>query len=121
MRAPRPQVRRSVPLLGALLSLAGLHDVANAAGSDAHTNASVHVVTIENLQFKPATLTVRAGDRITWINKDLFPHTATGPKGTFDSASIPAGGSWSLVTRESGTFAYTCAFHPTMKAILTVR
>jgi plastocyanin len=64
---------------------------------------------------------VRRGDRITWINKDLMPHTATGPKGTFDSASIPADGSWSLVAGSTGTFEYRCAFHPTMKATLTVR
>ena len=73
------------------------------------------------MQFKPATLSVHRGDRITWMNKDLFPHSATGPKGTFDSASIPAGGSWTFVAGESGTFAYTCIFHPTMKATLTVR
>lgn len=118
---PTARIGRSVLLLGTLLSIASLRENAHAAGSDVHAIAAVHVVTIEGLQFKPATLTVRVGDRITWINKDLFPHTATGPKGTFDSASIPAGGSWSLVTRESGTFSYTCAFHPTMKATLTVR
>jgi plastocyanin len=66
-------------------------------------------------------LTVRRGDRITWMNKDLFPHSATGPKGTFDSTSIPAGGSWTFVADKAGTFAYTCIFHPTMKATLTVR
>jgi plastocyanin len=73
------------------------------------------------MQFKPAALTVHRGDRITWVNKDLFPHTTTGPRGTFDSTSIPAGASWSFVAAEAGTFAYTCAFHPTMKATLTVR
>ena len=73
------------------------------------------------MQFKPAALSVRRGDRITWVNEDLFPHTATGSKGTFDSASIPAGGSWSYVAAEAGTVTYTCTFHPTMKATLTVR
>jgi plastocyanin len=111
----------SAPLLGALLALAGLHDRAHAAGADSHAKPAVHVVTIEGMQFKPSTLSVRQGDRITWMNKDLFPHSATGPKGTFDSASIPAGGSWTLVAGESGTFSYTCLFHPTMKATLTVR
>jgi plastocyanin len=78
-------------------------------------------VTIEGMQFKPAALTVRRGDRITWVNRDLFPHTATGTRGVFDSTSIPAGSSWSYVATESGTVTYTCAFHPTMKATLTVR
>jgi plastocyanin len=29
-------------------------------------------VTIENLQFSPAELAVRRGDRIVWVNKDFF-------------------------------------------------
>ena len=115
------RVRDSAPLLGALLALAGMHDVACAPESTAHAKPAVHVITIEGMQFQPAALTVHRGDRITWMNKDLFPHTATAPKGTFDSTSIPAGGSWSFVAGESGTFAYSCGFHPTMKATLTVR
>ena len=67
------------------------------------------------------TLGVRRGDRITWVNKDLFPHTATGIHGTLDSPDIPAGGSWSYVASGSGTVAYACTFHPTMKATLTIR
>ena len=114
-------VRGSAPVLGALLAFAGMRYNAYAAGNDAHAKPAVHVVTIEGLQFQPATLTVRRGDRITWMNKDLFPHSATGPKGTFDSTSIPAGGSWTFVADKAGTFAYTCIFHPTMKATLTVR
>jgi plastocyanin len=110
------------PLLGALLAIGGLHNNdASGAASNAHAKAAAHVVTIEGMQFKPAALTVRRGERITWVNKDLFPHTATGPQGTFDSTSIPAGASWSFVAVEAGTVTYTCAFHPTMKATLTVR
>lgn len=114
-------LRVGTPLLGALLAFAALHDHAYGTAVEAHAKPAVHVVTMEGLQFSPATLTVRRGDRITWVNKDLFPHTATGPKGTFDSASIPAGGSWTFVAGEPGTFVYTCTFHPTMKATLTVR
>ncbi len=56
------------------------------------------------------------------MNKDLFPHSATGPKGTFDSASIPAGGSWSFVARRNRHVRlYVRSFTPTMKATLTVR
>ena len=115
------RVRSGAPLLGALLALAGLREDVRGAASDAYAKPAVHVVTIEGMQFEPAALTVRRGDRITWVNKDLFPHTATGPNGTFDSTSIAASGSWSFVAAESGTLAYTCAFHPTMKATLTVR
>jgi plastocyanin len=113
--------QRSAPLLGALLACAGMHYSARAAGSNAHAEPAVHVITIEGMQFHPAALTVRRGDHIIWMNKDLFPHSATGPKGSFDSASIPAGSSWTFVAEKAGAFTYTCSFHPTMKATLTVR
>jgi plastocyanin len=76
-------------------------------------------VTIENLQFNPPQLTVRRGDHVVWVNKDLFPHTATG-RG-FDSGSIAPNASWTFVAAQPGEYAYWCAFHPTMKAELTIR
>jgi plastocyanin len=80
-----------------------------------------HTVTIENMQFNPPALTVHQGDRIVWVNKDLFTHTATAPK-VFDSGSIAAGASWTYVADKSGEYAYGCTFHPTMKAkIITVQ
>ena len=80
-----------------------------------------HTVTIENMQFTPATLTVARGERIVWVNKDLFPHTATAADGAFDSKAIAAAASWSFVAAKPGAYAYGCTFHPTMKARLTVR
>ena len=79
-----------------------------------------HTVTIEGMQFNPQELIVHQGDRIVWVNKDLFPHTATAAK-VFDSGSIAANGSWSYVATKSGEYAYGCTFHPTMKAKLTVQ
>jgi plastocyanin len=80
-----------------------------------------HVVVMEELRFRPASLTVQRGDRVTWVNRDLFPHTATADGHAFDSKDIAPNASWTLVVREAGTFAYACAFHPMMKGILTVQ
>ena len=91
----------------------------SAAAAAAGAGAS-HTVTIENMQFNPAQLTVHRGDRIVWVNKDLFPHTATADKG-FDSGSIAANASWSYVASKSGEYAYHCTFHPTMKGKITVQ
>ena len=74
---------------------------------------------MENLQFNPPRLTVRPGDRVVWVNKDMFPHTATGT--AFDSGSIAPNASWGFVAGQPGEYAYGCTFHPTMKAELTVR
>ena len=82
--------------------------------------ATQHTVTIEGLMFKPPILAVSRGDRINWVNKDLFPHTVTADGGAFDSHQIAPGGSWSYVAGKTGEYAYRCTLHPTMAARLTV-
>ena len=82
--------------------------------------ARTHTVTIENMRFEPADLTVRPGDTIVWVNHDLFPHTATATGGGFDSRPIDAGSSWQFTPRTPGEMAYVCTLHPTMKATVRV-
>ena len=76
---------------------------------------------MEGLGFSPSELTVHPGDRVTWMNKDLFPHTVTAVDGTFDSKTVPANEQWTLVVSKTGTFPYSCTFHPVMKARLIVK
>jgi plastocyanin len=84
------------------------------------TRGTTHRIVIENLQFNPAHLTVRPGDRIVWVNQDLFPHTVTAAGKAFDSGSIAASASWTYHAAKRGQFAYVCTFHPTMKGAITV-
>jgi plastocyanin len=78
-----------------------------------------HAVEIRNFVFAPASLAAAPGDTVVWTNRDIVPHTATPDAGGWDSGSIAAGASWTLVVPEEGLGAYRCAFHPTMKAALT--
>ena len=80
-----------------------------------------HTVTIDGTAFKPAALTVKAGDTVLWVNKDIVAHTATStaPK-VFESGSLDTGQSWKITFKTKGDFPYTCRFHPTMKASLKV-
>jgi plastocyanin len=75
---------------------------------------------MEGTGFQPPTLTVNVGDKVVWVNKDPFPHTATAG-GVFDSKRIAAGAKWTYTTRTRGDFAYVCTLHPTMKARLIVK
>lgn len=104
-------------LLAASLALLGPGE----AGSQAAAAARTRSVTIENLRFNPATLAVHRGERIVWVNQDLFPHTVTATDKAFDSGSIAAGGSWSYVANQAGQFSYGCSFHPTMAGKLQVQ
>jgi|SRR5579862_6225333 len=89
-----------------------------AAAEQAH---ATHAVTIENMQFTPAQLTVHPGDRIVFSNKDLFPHTVTADDGSFDSHSIAPNATWSYRAKQAGKHAYKCSFHPTMTGALIVQ
>lgn len=76
--------------------------------------AGTHVVTMEGMKFEPATLHVKPGDKVTWRNKDVVPHTATA-KGVFDSGAIAPGKSWTWTVKGKGAKGYVCVYHPGMK------
>ena len=82
--------------------------------------ATTHTVVMDGTRFTPETLMVKRGDRVVWINKDPFPHTATADR-AFDSKSIAAGGAWSYTADKPGEFAYVCTLHPGMKGMLIVQ
>ncbi|MDZ5458579.1 cupredoxin domain-containing protein [Azohydromonas lata] len=83
--------------------------------------AAQHTVRIEDMRFSPAALAVHPGDRVTWVNHDLVPHTVTGGGGPLDSGLVAAGASWTAtVAAPAGTLRYRCTLHPAMTATLTV-
>jgi plastocyanin len=100
---------------------AALAVTATGAAAATGPRPASHVVTIEAMRFSPARLDIKAGDTVTWRNKDAFAHNArTGGKG-FRSPDIPASGSWKYTASTKGEFAYVCTLHPGMKAVLVVR
>ena len=104
------------------VAVVGLLMVGTAAStSNVASTVQARMVIIENLQFNPQSLTVKSGERITWINKDLFPHTATADARAFDSRAIAPNASWTWVARNPGTYTYVCTFHPTMNGTVTVQ
>jgi plastocyanin len=107
----------SAVLLVQSLSAAGVAPSPAVPGAKAQS----HVVTIEGVQFHPATLRVHRGDTIVWINKDLFPHTVTAAAKAFDSHDIAPNASWTYRAVKAGNYAYTCTYHPTMKGQLSVQ
>jgi len=80
-------------------------------------------VGIEDFKFEPATLTVAPGTKVTWVNKDDEPHTATSsekPK-RFDSGVLDTAQAYSFVFRETGSFPYFCKLHPHMTGVIVVQ
>jgi plastocyanin len=78
------------------------------------------VVTIENYAFAPQSLTVRAGTRVSWANRDSTAHTATADQGSLDTGTINPGQSKTIEFARPGVYAYHCAFHAFMTGTIKV-
>lgn len=76
-------------------------------------------ITMDDLVISPAEISAKVGDTITWINKDVFAHTATAKNGDFD-VMLPPKKSATSVLKSAGTIDYYCRYHPNMKATLKV-
>ncbi len=85
-------------------------------------DAVARTVTIQNFAFAPATLTINAGDTVTWQNADAATHSATSNvPGQFDTGFLaPGAASRPILFAQAGTFAYHCAVHETMQGSIIV-
>jgi plastocyanin len=111
-------VARTLLLTALALLLCG----AGAGATQKARKPATHTVTLDATSFQPASLAIRAGDSVTWVNKDVMPHTATSTKaGVFDSGTLAPGKSWKYTFKTAGDIAYVCQFHPTMKGAVQVK
>src|SRR5215831_18335381 len=95
--------------------------VFSAAEPKPEEKTRTYTITIEGMAYSPARLAVHRGDRIVWVNHDLFPHTATAAGKQFDSGSIAQGAQWTFLAKKAGDYPYGCLFHPTMHGEIEVR
>ncbi len=92
----------------------GMGEAGGATGSGEKTEASGQVG-ISAMQFQPATVRVKAGDTVTWVNQEAMPHTITSPNnGLLASERLNRGGSYEHTFKETGTYVYYCSLHPSM-------
>ena len=83
---------------------------------------STQTVQIVNFSFQPATIHVKAGTTVTWIQKDSAPHTvtSTNPAGLFASANLSQGQQFTFTFSKPGVYEYQCTIHPSMQGTVTV-
>jgi plastocyanin len=77
-------------------------------------------VSIKDMKFSPASISIKVGETVTWTNDDDRDHTATAADGSFDSDNIKPGSSYSHQFKTAGKFAYGCSYHPRMKGVVMV-
>jgi len=111
----RPELRGGVT--AAFLVAAAL---AVASGPRPISAADGMRVNIKDFAFGPTTLTIAAGERVTWANDDSVPHTATSADNSWDTGQLQPGHSTTITFTRPGTYAYHCAVHPFMQAKVVV-
>jgi len=76
-------------------------------------------VHIDNFVFEPAQLTVKAGQTVTWTNRDDIPHTVV-CAGKFRSKTMDTDGTYSFTFTSAGEYKYFCSLHPHMTGVIKV-
>jgi plastocyanin len=77
-------------------------------------------VVIKDFMFSPVAVTVKAGSRVTWTNKDDEPHNVVSDSGTFRSSAMDTDENFSFKFDKPGTYRFVCSIHPRMVGTITV-
>ncbi|HEX3948598.1 MAG TPA: cupredoxin family copper-binding protein [Steroidobacteraceae bacterium] len=87
----------------------------------ASQSAVPNSIEVKDFMFMPTTLTVSAGDKVTWVNKDDEPHTVVSDTGMFRSGAMDTDESFSFKFDKPGTYHFTCSIHPRMVGTIVVK
>ena len=92
------------------------------AGPVLASSATVRMTEVdERYHFSPQSVTVSAGDTVTWRNTTDALHTVTSNSGgELDSSTIGEGDTFSHTFSAVGTFSYHCTVHSYMMGSVTV-
>jgi plastocyanin len=78
-------------------------------------------VQIKSTGFVPTTVTINQDDSVTWSNTDTKDHQVVANGGSFVSAILKPGKSYTHAFRAGGTFRYHDGLHPSLRGTVTVR
>lgn len=115
-----------------LAGCGGLDSGVSSGGGGVGNIPDTKAVAIQDYSFAPATITVKTGTRIDWINDGPSSHSVTSDSTGFDSGALDApasngyggmtnGGSFGVTFTKAGTYTYHCMFHANMHGTITVQ
>jgi len=83
--------------------------------------ANKNTIEIKDFNFNPKTLTVKSGEKITWINRDEEPHTVVSVEKQFKkSSALDTDQEFTITAGAPGTYTYFCSVHPKMTGTIVV-
>ncbi|MFL6596582.1 MAG: amicyanin [Verrucomicrobia bacterium] len=84
-------------------------------------NSKQNRIEIKDFAFNPQTITVKAGEKVTWINRDDEPHTVVSVEKQFKkSTALDTDQEFTITAGAPGTYTYFCSVHPKMTGTIIV-
>ena len=123
-------MRTTILALAIALSLGGGVAVAQMTGGSPAPAAStapspepspISTIHIRDFAYVPASVTIHPGQTVRFVQDDTSAHTVTAVDKSFDSGNLDKGKSWTHTFDKEGTYAYLCAYHPTMRGTVVVK
>ncbi len=85
------------------------------------TTTKQNKIEIKDFAFNPQTLTVKSGEKVTWINRDEEPHTVVSVEKQFKkSTALDTDQEFTITVGAPGTYNYFCSVHPKMTGTIVV-
>ncbi len=86
------------------------------------TTTKQNRIEIKDFAFNPKTLTVKSGEKVTWINRDEEPHTVVSVEKQFKkSTALDTDQEFTITAGAPGTYTYFCSVHPKMTGTIVVK
>ena len=101
------------------LSMFALAGEMKDAGS---TGVKENKIEIKDFAFNPKMMTVKSGEKITWINRDEEPHTIVSVEKQWKkSTALDTDQEFTITAGAPGTYTYFCSVHPKMTGTIVVK
>ena len=109
-------------VIAALLSGFSLSASAGEMKDTSADGVSQNKIEIKDFAFNPQNITVKSGEKITWINRDEEPHTVVSVGKQFKkSPGLDTDQTYTIVAGAPGTYSYFCSVHPKMTGTIVVQ
>ena len=113
--------KTAVLLCGIAFLNLSLFAIAGEMKNDASTSNKQNRIEIKDFAFNPQTITVKSGEKVTWINRDEEPHTIVSVERQFKkSTALDTDQDFTITAGAPGTYSYFCSVHPKMTGIIIV-
>ena len=108
--------------IAALLSGFSLSALAGETKDTGSSGVGENKIEIKDFAFNPQTITVKSGEKITWINRDEEPHTVVSVGKQFKkSSALDTDQTYTIVAGAPGSYSYFCSVHPKMTGTIVVQ